>query len=101
MRMAIPYYGRLLRPGFGLERIYFHVEVDNSSTQECSWSLQVWDPVKAGLCSWLQKQGVSGLVCRDSYPQLASELDACGIQTHWDQDDGFATMASRFRLLVD
>ena len=101
MRMAIPYYGKLLRPGLGLERVYFQIELDSTAEQACPWSLQVWDPLKTGLCRWLQKQGISKLVCRDSYSQLESELVACGIQTHWGQDDSFEMMVARCQLSVD
>jgi hypothetical protein len=100
MRMAVPYYGRLLRTGHRLERVYFRVEVDSPEAEECSWSLQVWDPLKAGLCGWLEKQGVSGLVCRDSYPQLEPELVERGIKMHWGQDDVFEMIVARCHFAV-
>lgn len=65
MRMAIPYYGKLLRPETGLERVYFQIEVDPSIEQEHPWTLQVWNPLKTGLCGWLKKQGINTSCDRD------------------------------------
>lgn len=65
-RIAVPYYGHLVRPGAGIEKIYFVAEFKPRSLELRHITLRVWNPHEfPELPGWLKKRGISGLICSD------------------------------------
>lgn len=86
IRVAVPYYGALIRPNVGLEKVYFVADVDLKSSSLKSLSVKVWNPkVKRGLPEWIKKGGISGIICTDSTPCLDEYIDDKDIWVHWGQ----------------
>lgn len=67
-KIAIPYYGDLVRPATGFERIFFIVDHDEKKPfQPQSVSLGIWDANQTQLLpSWLLELGVNQIVCSSS-----------------------------------
>lgn len=84
-RVAIPYYGTLVRTMTGLERLYFLVDVGESGIPS-SVALKVWNP-RGGtsLPRWLKDQGIEGIICADEQPRYESLLQEAGIWVRWRQ----------------
>ncbi len=79
-RIAVPYYGSLVRPGKGLEQIYFHCDLDRSSGSVENVSIRVWDSKKGNdLFQWFVDQGIQGLYCETPPAAFASHLARKGI----------------------
>jgi hypothetical protein len=64
-KIAIPYYGDLVRPATGFERIFFIVDHDEKKPfQPQAISLGIWDANQTQLLpSWLVELGVNQVVC--------------------------------------
>ena len=66
VKVAVPYYGPLVRPNVGLEKVYFVADVDLQSNTMKSVSVKVWNPkVRRDLPDWIKKSGISGIICTD------------------------------------
>lgn len=78
--IAIPYYGSLVRPGRGLERVYLRGDYNPLSRQVENLSVSVWDPKSEGLLhKWLASQGVTGVFCRERNARYEALLVEEGI----------------------
>ncbi len=88
MRIAVPYYGNLVRPGYGLERIYFLADVNLATGHPTSVCMQVWNLRECHeLSRWLRLHGIAGVLCSDENPCLADDFQAAGISI-WQQERG-------------
>ncbi|HEX8960883.1 MAG TPA: hypothetical protein VF775_04855 [Geobacteraceae bacterium] len=66
-RIAVPYYGQLVRPCVGVEKIFFVAEVHPNLPEPRHVALRVWNPEEVPeLPVWLRKKGVSGVICSDT-----------------------------------
>lgn len=79
-RIAVPYYGQLVRPGVGVEKIYFVVDVGPHAGESPQVALRVWNPGEVpDLSVWLRKRGVHGVICSDTALKCHYDFDAEGI----------------------
>jgi hypothetical protein len=80
LRIAVPYYGQLVRPGAVIEKIYFIAEMKPVSWKLRHVSLRVWDPQEVpDLASWLKKKRVCGVICSDTTLKTHYDFAAEGI----------------------
>ncbi|TYO96641.1 hypothetical protein EDC39_11330 [Geothermobacter ehrlichii] len=79
MKIAFPYYHRLVLPLYGLARLFFIACVDTDDGQVVSCRLQTFDPQDQSLGDWLAANRVDGLFSGDSPPWLLDELERRGI----------------------
>lgn len=85
-RIAFPYYGTLVRPGAGIEKLYFIADVDRKTFSLKRVFLDAWNAkIAPELPAWLQDKGVSGLVCRDGCHSYQKPMEAAGIQILLDK----------------
>ena len=90
--IAIPYYGSLIRPGRGLEKIFIKGDFDPGMRQLENISVSIWNPKsESRLHKWLASQGVSGIFCSDRNAHYEALLSEEGI---WMRDDEDAAMLS-------
>ncbi|BCA78336.1 hypothetical protein [Desulfuromonas sp. AOP6] len=101
-RIAIPYYGAILRPGVGIEKLYFIADVDKKNSSLKRVFLEVWNSkISPELPGWLRDKGVSGLVCRDGCRSYLQPMEAAGIKVLLDKAldlawiEGMATTSRR------
>jgi len=79
-KVAIPYYGCLVRPMDGFESLYFLADLD--WTPDCCnrVELEVWNhKVDPELGVWLKGKGVEGVVCSDETCECGRYLSRLGI----------------------
>lgn len=79
-RIAVPYYGQLVRPGVGVEKIFFVVDVKPYLPEPRHIALRVWNPDEIPtLPVWLRKKGISGIICSDVTLRCKYDFGAEGI----------------------
>ena len=79
-RIAFPYYGNMMRPGAGIEKLYFIADVDIRTFALKKVCLDIWNSKSAPeLTGWLKEKGVDGLVCRDECRSYFRSFEAAGI----------------------
>ena len=84
IRVAVPYYGPLVRPNVGLEKIYFVAEVDLQSNSMKNLTVRVWNPkVRKELPEWIKKSGISGIICTDLSPSYQNYFSCRDIWVSW------------------
>ncbi|PLX84362.1 MAG: hypothetical protein C0617_08270 [Desulfuromonas sp.] len=84
MRVAVPYYGAMIRPGAGLERVYFLVDVDPAAGSFRNLGMHIWDSrAHPEFPTWLSRKGVQGLICGDDRPAYEGVLKKAGIWVRW------------------
>ncbi|ORJ58725.1 hypothetical protein [Geothermobacter hydrogeniphilus] len=81
MKVAIPYYHRLVSPHKGLARLFFIVSISGEQ-QNPSWQLHTYDPETASFGQWLAEQLVSGIVSSDRPTWLLAGLERQWVW-HW------------------
>ncbi len=87
IKVAVPFYGCLFRPGKGMEKIYFVVEVERNSGSYGKVSLQIWNSgEEGGLVHWLSRQKIQGLVCSDRHKGFETALLRNGIRVCWGSE---------------
>lgn len=96
-RVAVPYYGTLLRPGVGLEHLYFLVDVDQDSGRFTHPQLGVWNPKECRqIGKWLRQSGASGLICSDYHPAYEDQLHKDGLWVRWQQQGDLPDVIGRW-----
>lgn len=81
IRIAIPYYGLLEKPGRGFERIYFLAELARNDAGEKNTRLVVWNTKRfADLSDWLTEEKIDQVVCLECPPSLRRDLEIAGIR---------------------
>ena len=96
-RIAVPYYGTLIRPGRGFERLYFVADVGVGNEPPRNYSVKVWNRKEfPDLASWATSQGVRGILCSDRYPEFENKLRASGVWACWEQEGDLSEMLSRW-----
>ena len=79
-RVAVPYYGRLLRPGSGFERVFFLTDVDEVTGESKNLGVHIWNTkVFPEFPDWLCRHGVQGVICGDDRPVYVKALEREGI----------------------
>jgi len=79
-RIAFPYYGDMVRPGAGIEKLYFIADVDLRTFALKKVCLDVWNSRSVPeLPGWLKNKGVDGLVCRDECKSYIKSFERAGI----------------------
>lgn len=79
---AIPYYGNLMHPTTGFERVFFIVEQDSNNEKNQQISIGIWDSKQSkSLPGWLGMLGVEQLVCSETPDEkLQQTLQNEGVQ---------------------
>lgn len=96
-RIAVPYYGTISSPPFGLSRLYFVAEVDIETRSVIDITLAVWDPkAEANLSTWLRQIGVKGIICGDANSQYRSALNNENIWIIWRQEGEVAELVEKW-----
>jgi len=96
-RIAVPYYGQLVRPGVGIEKIYFIAEIKPSSRELRHITLRVWNPhEESDLAEWLMKKRVSGVMCSDTTLKSHFDFAAVGIWVMGGQKGEVAEIIRRW-----
>ena len=96
-RIAVPYYGQLVRPGVGIEKIYFVAEIKPDSREVRHVTLRVWNPHEVPeLASWLKKKRVSGVICSDTTLKCHYDFAAEGIWVMGGQKGEVAEIIRRW-----
>jgi predicted Fe-Mo cluster-binding NifX family protein len=96
-RVAIPYYGPILLPCAGIEKVYYVADVDKEQKKVLNIELMVWDHKdEAILGDWLKEQRVEGIISSDvrCVPQVGLEGD--GIWIYWGQTGDITEIINRF-----
>jgi hypothetical protein len=97
IRVAVPYYGTLMRPGVGLEHLYFLVDVDRESGTFQKPKLEVWNPRECRqVARWLQQSGATGLLCSDYHPAFEEMLHKDGLWVRWQQQGDLPEVIGRW-----
>ena len=87
VRIAVPYYGALVRPDVGLERIFFIAEAGRLSGEWNELGLRIWNPKETPrLAHWLRRMGVGGVICSDRQFRYEEALTEEGIWVCWEQE---------------
>ncbi|MFO7983329.1 MAG: hypothetical protein R6V08_07765 [Desulfuromonadales bacterium] len=85
--IAIPYYGFLMRPGKGFERIYFLADPEEGASRKDKTRMDVWNPNSCTeFDNWLVERGVGQVVCIDCPPSVRRQLESSGIDVHCHLD---------------
>ena|SRR6266540_985902 len=86
VRVAVPYYGSLIRPNMGLEKVYFVADVDIDAQSLKNLSVKVWNPkIKRELPDWIKKGGISGIICSDGSISFENYFNTKNIWVSWGQ----------------
>ena len=86
MTIAVPYYGSLIRPGEGIESIYFLAEVLENSKGIQPKGMRVWNRRKdPNLMQWLRSEKILGILCHDKPLPLVDELKSAGVWVNSEQ----------------
>jgi len=76
-KIAVPYYGALVRPKSGFESLYLVADVAAGTTTALQFEVCVWDKNRRPkIAEWLQEIGVKGVICSDEKVEV-EELLAC------------------------
>jgi hypothetical protein len=80
MRVALPYYGRLIDPRQGLSQLYFIADVDLTTRAIMDMQLESYprNSVQT-FSSWLSSQMVSGVLSTDPPGHWLAELEEAGL----------------------
>jgi predicted Fe-Mo cluster-binding NifX family protein len=96
-RIAVPYYGQLVRAGVGIEKIYFVAEIKPDSREVRHITLRVWNPHEVPeLAGWLRKKRVSGVICSDTTLKCHYDFAAEGIWVMGGQKGEVAEIIRRW-----
>ena len=96
-RIAVPYYGQLVRPGVGIEKIYFVAEFKPDSREVRHITLRVWNPHEVPeFAGWLKKKRVSGVICSDTTLKCHYDFAAEGIWVMGGQKGEVAEIIRRW-----
>ncbi|MCP3176282.1 hypothetical protein MJO47_04120 [Desulfuromonas sp. KJ2020] len=76
-KIAVPYYGALVRPKSGFESLYLVADVAGGTAGALQFEVCVWDKNRRPkIADWLQEIGVKGVICSDEKVEM-EELLAC------------------------
>lgn len=97
VRIAVPYYGSISSPPFGLSRLFFIAELDPETRTVAEVILGVWDPKEeSNLSTWLRQMGVKGIICSDAGSQYRIALNSDDIWIIWRQRGEAADLVERW-----
>lgn len=83
MKLAIPYYGCIARPGRGYETLFIIASVNRSNREVETTRVAVWAGGSSReLGRWMADLEIEGLVAGDSSPALEESLAHQGICVH-------------------
>ncbi len=101
-RIAVPYYGQLVRPCVGVEKIYFVVEVHPNLPEPRHVAMRVWNPDEVPeLPVWLRKKGVSGVICSDTTLRCRYDFSGEGIWVAGGQKGDVTEIIRRWAATPD
>lgn len=79
-RVAVPYYGALVRPKAGFESLYLVADVAAGASAALRFEVCVWDKNRSPkITEWLQGLGVRGIICSDEKVEVEDLLACEGI----------------------
>ena len=97
MTIAVPYYGSLIRPGEGIEFIYFLAEVLEDQKGVQPKGMIVWNRRQnPNLSQWLNKEKILGILCHDKPVPLVEELKSAGVWVASEQEGEYPEIVLRW-----
>ena len=79
-RIAVPYYGALVRPKAGFERLFLVGDVCGADSKVEKLEVCLWDNQRRpNIAEWFQDNGITGLICSDANGGFEKTLNCEGI----------------------
>ena len=79
-KIAVPYYGTLVRPKAGYESLYLVADVAAGGSATLQFKVCIWDKnSRPKIVEWLQEIGVNGIICSDEKVEVEELLAGEGI----------------------
>jgi len=80
LKIAVPYYGALVRPKAGFERLFLVGSIAGSGSRVEKLEVCLWDDhKKPNIADWFQEIGITGVICSDGSTGLEKTFADEGI----------------------